>query len=381
MGKREETQSPAAVEQEGEPETVMVPIDVLLPADSPRISGVDVTHAIVLSEIENELPPILVQQGSMRIVDGMHRLYVARLRGHSHIAARFFEGNDEAAFLRAVTANVVHGLPLSMADRQAAAIRIMRSHPHWSDRAVADATGLSGRTVANVRDKAGDELPRPAARVGRDGRVRPVDGRARRQIVGELISSRPTASLREIASAAGVSPATVRDVRDRLARGDEPTTDNRRQTDVVRVTSTHSAPRDKSAQHTDEIDPIAMVNNLRQDPSVRYTDSGRALLRWLDRRMIEQREYEGIIASIPLHCLPAVAQLARHSASIWNSLYDRLDARIRDETTGTVLQLHNGGVRSVSRQHGSRQPTASPWRHDESLGQPVTDDDARSCAR
>lgn len=39
--------------------------------------------------------------------------------------------------------NTHHGLPLTRADRKAAAQRILDIHPHWSDRAIAKVTGLS----------------------------------------------------------------------------------------------------------------------------------------------------------------------------------------------------------------------------------------------
>ena len=67
----------------------------------------------------------------MRVVDGMHRLQAARLNGAKTIVARFFHGDDEAAFVEAVKSNIAHGLPLSLADRKAASLRIITAHPPW----------------------------------------------------------------------------------------------------------------------------------------------------------------------------------------------------------------------------------------------------------
>ncbi|MEV7203411.1 winged helix-turn-helix domain-containing protein [Streptomyces griseoluteus] len=64
----------------------------------------------------------------------------------------------------------------------------------------------------------------PGVRVGRDGRARAVgEGSARaREVACRLLREEPGASLREIARRAGLSPATVADVRDRLRRGEDP---------------------------------------------------------------------------------------------------------------------------------------------------------------
>ncbi|MDW5328858.1 ParB/RepB/Spo0J family partition protein [Plantactinospora sp. KLBMP9567] len=124
-------------------------------ADSPRLAGEDPEHVRLLAGIEASLPPILVHLPTMRVVDGVHRLRAAQLRGDERIKAVFFDGDAEAAFVRAVEENNAHGLPLSLPDREAAAARIVASHPHWSDRAIAAATGLAARTVAGIRSRGG----------------------------------------------------------------------------------------------------------------------------------------------------------------------------------------------------------------------------------
>ncbi|MFC7729983.1 hypothetical protein [Actinomadura keratinilytica] len=73
------------------------------------------------------LPPILVHRRTMRVVDGMHRLRAARLQGRCEIGVRFVDGPDADVFVAAVRANIGHGLPLSLADREAAAARCRRT--------------------------------------------------------------------------------------------------------------------------------------------------------------------------------------------------------------------------------------------------------------
>jgi hypothetical protein len=53
----------------------------------------------------------------MRIIDGMHRLLATSMKGRDTIEVWFFDDSPEDAFLRAVEANVTHGLPLLQADR------------------------------------------------------------------------------------------------------------------------------------------------------------------------------------------------------------------------------------------------------------------------
>ncbi len=136
----------------------MVPVSALQDADSPRISGEDAEHVRRLAEVA-QWPPITVHRPSMRVIDGMHRLNAARLRGQGEIEVRFFDGTAPEAFVLAVRLNTRHGLPLSLSDRKAAADRILASHPQWSDRLVASVTGLAAKTVAEIRRRAQDARP------------------------------------------------------------------------------------------------------------------------------------------------------------------------------------------------------------------------------
>jgi hypothetical protein len=307
----------------------MVPVDLLLPADSPRSSGIDEAHARLLSEIGAELPPILVQQSSMRVIDGMHRVHAACLLGKSHVAVQFFDGDDHAAFLESVAANVTHGLPLSLEDREVAAKRIIGFYPHWSDRAVARSAGLAGKTVAGLRRRTGEAAAQPAKRIGQDGRLRPINGAAGRRIAGELISARPAASLREIARAADISPATVRDVRNRLARGEDPVPDRQRRSSAA-AEERRVRPRYPTTAGVERIDGPALLDNLKRDPSLRYTEAGRSLLRWLDSHLIAQAQYASFIDAIPPHCLPTIARLARQCTSEWKALAEQLESLMQD---------------------------------------------------
>src|SRR5687768_2708992 len=87
-------------------EVVRVTVNSLVASDSPRLNGESMTHAQALANSDASLPPIVVHRRTMRVIDGMHRLRAARLRGQHEIDVRFFDGSEEDAFVIAVAANV-----------------------------------------------------------------------------------------------------------------------------------------------------------------------------------------------------------------------------------------------------------------------------------
>lgn len=264
----------------------------------------------------------------MTVIDGVHRLRAAELSGQDQIEVRFFNGTDDDAFVFAVRANIAHGLPLTLGERRAAALRILAVHREWSDRAVAAVTGLSHRTVAAIRQRSGGQVAQLHSRVGRDGRVRPVDGAHARRVAGELLARDPGASLREVARAAGISPATVRDVRERLARGADPVPLGRRarvddgdQAPVVTVCPTcgRTATRLNVVQ-----DCRAVVHTLARDPSLRLSESGRRFIRLLNAQLVDMDDWDRLISSIPEHQMATVAELARNNALAWSRFSEQV---------------------------------------------------------
>jgi ParB-like chromosome segregation protein Spo0J len=280
----------------------------------------------------------------MQVIDGSHRVVAARLRGHDAIEAQFLDCEDEEAFVLAVEANVAHGLPLSLADRTSAAKRIVATHPDWSDRGVASVTGLAHKTVGSIRRRLSGEVPQPNTRRGRDGRVRPVDAAKGRREASRLLVDRPDASLREIARAAGVCPATVRDVRDRLRRGEDPMSPRRRDGEPSEVSIPSARKPLTSAQlravpastprTPREIDPSELMRQLRKDPSLRFPASGRVLLRLLDVATTGPREWELLRNTVPAHCTPLIAAAARECAQAWHEFATDLEQRSMQQSSG-----------------------------------------------
>jgi hypothetical protein len=341
-----------------------VPTDTVAVAYTPRGDGADEEFVRQLAESVTPWPAIVVHRPTMTVVDGVHRLRAARLRGEERIAVRFFDGDVQDAALLAVAVNVTHGRALSVADRVAAAERIFLARPDWSDRAVAAVAGLSARKVAQVRRACGADTPEAGHRVGRDGRARPVSSAQGRELASRLIRQNPDASLRQIARRVGISPATVADVRDRMLKGEDPLPPRQRaaesRTDqcavgsdgiaVVRVAGPSAAgpsaaglaglpakvtsllraqpgrqllrPRPRGSGSPVEL--LAIFDSLRRDPSLRLNDAGRSVLRMLDACSAVVRDRQRILDTVPAHCRRPLAQLADGYAEIWQLLAEEL---------------------------------------------------------
>jgi len=307
---------------------------------SPRTSGEDPAHVERLLSAQGELPPILVHRPTMQVIDGLHRLKVARVRGETKIAVRFVDGAESDAFVLAVAANIRHGLPLSLAERKQAAVQIIGTHPQWSDRRVASATGLSAGTVADLRRRAGDGGG--AVRIGRDGRIRPVDGSAGRRLAAELIRGDQSLSLRQVAKRAGISAETVRDVRGRLESGESLIPNGSRRSRAEPRPLRRTEPDFNRAAGRDR---RAVLERLKADPSLHMTETGRILLRMLAMHSIDRQEWGRILSGVPLHWGSVVARFARDNAQVWSEFADHLEKQMIDLAADDRLENSNASVR------------------------------------
>lgn len=340
------------------PKTQLVPVTSLSAADSPRLAGEVEEHARTLAESGASLPPIVVHRPTMRVVDGMHRLRAAVLRGDDLIEVRFTDGTVEDAFVLAVRLNADHGMPLSRQDRVAAAVRIMESHPAWSDRRIASVTGLSPGVVGSLRSQAGD-TSRLALRIGRDGRKRPVDSTAGRLAASRVIAETPDASLREIASRAGIAVATARDVRRRIRLGEDPVTSKPRPSqgaaetvgtaDTADTAADTAGAGERSEPSGTPAPPLvseSVLSSMGRDPSLRMSQIGRTLLHLLRAHLLTAEQRQDLIDGIPAHRAADVAQMARICASRWLQLAIDIEGRGAEGAGGPgeqrVRQLSSG---------------------------------------
>jgi ParB-like chromosome segregation protein Spo0J len=329
-------QATALVRTAGHKPVERVDVNHILPGDWPRIMGADAAHLRRLTESDTEFDPIIACRRTMRVIDGMHRWKAAKRLGREYIDVRFFDGSAEEAFVLAVQLNLGHGLPLTHADRAAAARRIIASNPAWSDRLIASIAGLSARTVGSLKSESG---PEPVVRIGRDGRCRPLDAAAGRLAASRVLSHRPDASLREIAREAGVSVATARNVRQRVQAGEDPLPPLQRARNSVAAVVGDGEPdtgpgtrrpwRSPLDNEVHSAEVAEILQHLVRDPSLRFTDSGRRLLRWLLTVTSTLPTWEELAPTVPPHSTYMVADLARRCAAEWSRFADEL-AREKD---------------------------------------------------
>ena len=292
----------------------VVTIESLRPADSPRVRGQDAGHAHALRESLPDLPAILVNRRTMRVIDGMHRLSAARLAGAGTIRAEFIDADERTAFLLAVRANTRRGLPLSLADREAAAERILSWYPYWSDRSIAAIAGLAATTVGAIRGRSAVATGQLNARIGRDGRVRPVSALDGRRRASEIIAARPGTPLREVARQAGISLGTAHNVRERMRRGPD--------------SQRHGARRAGGCGRRAEPLPWqAARERLVKDPTLRYAEAGRVLVRWLDARATGVGDWRDVIDAIPSHWVETIINVAQSCGNEWHELAAALEQR------------------------------------------------------
>ena len=324
---------------------VNVPVASLVPGFHLRHEGTDAAHVRLLADAAGsvKLPAILVQKRGSRIIDGMHRVEAAKLRGEWTIGARMVDCTDSEALVLAVKSNTLHGLPLSRADRISSAKRILAAHADWSDRAVAGITGLSAKAIASLRNSSSGDTQFDGKRLGRDGKRRPVMPAEGRRRAAEYINAHPEASLREVARETDVSLGTVHDVRERIRRGADHAAGTpgksvekiaEKIADSPAAAAAPIPPRPlgvihgAGARNAQRLAWPAISGKLTADPALRYTDGGRAFLRWMALHSMQADEWREFIDAIPQHWLKEVSRIAVSMSEEWQQFADRLGTKL-----------------------------------------------------
>lgn len=315
--------------------TALVDVSLLRDVFPLRVGGVNAEHLSVLAGVSEPLPPIVVHGPTMTVVDGAHRLEVARGQGRAQVEAILVEGDLGDAFVLAVVLNTRHGLPLSRADRQVAVMRILAVHPDWSDRRVAAVAGVSPKTVGMVRRRASEEIPQSQKRIGLDGRERRVedvrerrvdDGRERRVDGRER---RADAVDRRRGPGHGFDRR--RDSREQPETGLPariapvawlPTVNGNGNGNGGRRSASPPgpAPGQPGAPVASDAEMVRAIETLRRDPSLRGSEPGRVLLRLLLSQPRALASLEEIALATPVHQRRPLVQLAHQCARDWSRL-------------------------------------------------------------
>ena len=290
-----------------------------------RSGGLDERHVELLMECIDAWPPIVVWGEEMVVVDGCHRVEAARRLGRQHVEGLRFLGSPEEAFIEAIRRNVGHGLPLSVADRRRAARRVLFRNPDWSDRRIASLCGLSDKTVGRIR-RVGSLGMSVDRRVGRDGKIRPVQPGEVRDRIRQALEENPAGSLRAIAAVAGASPETVRSVRARLQMSDPglpeadrpPAVRKPSHATTVSVLSVFAQPDDRTARNRNEKEWEA---DQALSACGEFTE-------WFSSTNVGE-DWHNFLWTIPLGRVYEVVDEARRRAAVWTSFASLLEARTR----------------------------------------------------
>jgi transposase-like protein len=160
--------------------------------------------------------------------------------------------------------------------------------------------------------------------------MRRADIAERRRLARDLITRNPGASLTEIAREAGISPATAHDVRRQLANGHDQITLGRPGTELgVRPKPGHSGREPTASRPGPVRQPAVILQRLRRDPSLRSSELGRSLLRWLSAQSAGAEEWARFLDGLPPHSTSMVQEVARGIAHTWTSFANELERRAR----------------------------------------------------
>jgi len=169
-------------------------------------------------------------------------------------------------------------------------------------------------------------------RLGRDGKVRPLDIVRNRELAGRLMAERPNASLREIAVEAGISLGTAQDVRRRLRLGEDPVPQARQRPERANGPVHARATAEPADEHAvmrwePAAEAATLLPRLKHDPSLRFSEVGRALLRLLEAHTIPTEAWTKLVDGVPAHCAQAVADVARGCANSWSQFARQVEKR------------------------------------------------------
>jgi len=322
-----------------------VRVNAIAPGPYLRKAGTNHAHVQLLADAASSsaLPPIIVQRSTYRVIDGMHRLAAAKLRREETVKAVLIDCSDEEALVLAIKSNTLHGLPLSKADRISGAKRILMAHPDWSDRAVASVTGMSAKTIAVLRNRSSGEVVAFEKRLGRDGKRRPVSAIEGRKRAAAYLEAHPDASLRAVARETSVSVGTVHNMRRQMRCGADPTGSAVLPSEPTRPSATGRSRVLAAAGPAPAVKMVppgahevwqfrqqawsAISPKVANDPALKYTEGGRAFLRWMAQHATHAEDWRELVGAVPMHWVDDVTAIAESISVEWRMFAAQLRKR------------------------------------------------------
>lgn len=212
-------------------------------------------------------------------------------------------GSD--ALIEGVRRELLRAPSSPVLERKAAALRILVARPELSDRYVARIVGLSAKTVGIQRRTAGEAIAKVQVRLGLDGRSRRLSDRDAQEPA--RADDRGATSF----AARGGAPGG------RAGRPDPVSAD------ADEVAGLHIAVREAEA----------ILTVLARDPSVRHSDSGRALLVRFAAGVVRPADWDVLLAAAPQHCVELLQRMAHSNSRAWAAVAERLRREQRTADT------------------------------------------------
>lgn len=123
----------------------------------PRDGGVDPALVREYASVWHDLPPIRVQRSTYRLIDGAHRYNAAfeNAAGTDHVKILEEDIDDEDMILQAYDANIRHGRPLTLKERQKYVRILIDRFPNSPISELARRANVDSMTVDRIRESAG----------------------------------------------------------------------------------------------------------------------------------------------------------------------------------------------------------------------------------
>ncbi len=208
--------------------------------------------------------------------------------------------------------------PPGQNDPYAAAGTVLAAHPEWSDRRIADLCGLSAKAVSCLRRDVTPQGALDDRRIGKNGRAWPLAAGEVRARIRAALTEHPEASLRSIASLAGASHETVRNVRAAMWAAEAVGVPPEAPPFTLIPDTLLSQPED----------PIDHTQMWSEDQAIVSLQDGVHFASWFDRTAPGEACLAPVEA-VPLSRIYAVADEARRRAAFWQGFADLVEARAR----------------------------------------------------